>query len=237
MRFAAAWPAALAAGALLSCAAAAQSPAPARPFHAGDPAQWGRAIHVTEPAYPPQALAEGRTGHVEVRGRVSPAGLLEQITYSPGEPRAAAFIDSIRRVIRSWRFEAPLGRDCQPSEERVANRVSFAIENGRPKITVERSAPQHGWRWLRRLSPLRGEQPRLAEAMRREDAPPVVYVRLQVGPVGDVLSVEPRMYARRSTAAREIEHEVIRVLAQWRFPAAAPGEGASRVVCQPVRFS
>lgn len=205
---------------------------PPTPLYVGDPSRWGHVTALVEPQYPKRALDAKRTGHVDISGRVNAHGVLEQITYSPDKPASGVFIDPLRRVIREWRFEPPLGRDCQPSARRVANRVRFALEDGKPRIDVSLVAGDT-------------EAPATVEPLKRETpshdlpgpAPAVIYARMQVDSHGDVVSVEPRSYPRerRARGVRELEHEVIRALTQWKFPPAAV-PGATRHVCFPVRL-
>ena len=196
-------------------------------LYVGDPSQWGHVTHLVEPGYPQRALAEGRTGHVDVRGRVNAHGILGNATYSPGDPGSGIFIDPLRRVIRQWRFEPPLGPDCQPSAQRVANRVWFRIEEGKPRIAVAvlpDASRAHGT-----IAPLKREEPAARAA-----GETVVYARMHVDNQGGVVSVEPRSYTRGRAGAgvRALEHEVIRALTQWRFP---PAQDAQRRVCHSVR--
>ena len=107
--------------ALATCVALTVSAQAPREFVTGDPALWGRATRIVEPEFPARALAENRTGYIDVRGRVSPLGSLQDIEYSPDNPQSGIFIDPVRRAIRHWEFQPPVGRDCQPSEERVTN--------------------------------------------------------------------------------------------------------------------
>jgi TonB family protein len=202
------------------------------PFHARDPAQWGEAMKSVEPRYPPQALAAGRTGHVDVRGRVSPLGVLQDVEYSPGTPESGVFIDPIRRVIRSWTFRPPLGRDCQPSEARVTNRFSFEIVEGKPHVRT--SLVKNEAVRLEEFMPLVRDDPVYPASMRRAGAEAVVYTRLRVDPAGNVTSVEPRAYPA-GAATREFEHEVIRALSQWKFPRPPAGH-PSLLVCFDVWF-
>lgn len=220
---------ALAAAAFAAIAAPAAEQARSSTFHADDPSGWGRVTRLVEPKYPAAALRGKRSGHVDVSGRVTAQGLLEQVTYSPDRPASGVFIDPIRRVIREWRFVPPLERLCQPTGERVTNRVSFGLEAGKPRIAVSlRARPG---RPPPMLAPLRREEP----AVPRAGAPVPIYARTRLDENGNVVSVEPRSYPPRgATGVREIEHEVIRALAQWKFPAS--GEpGANRFVCHAVR--
>jgi outer membrane biosynthesis protein TonB len=209
-----------------TCAAAEE------PFHARDPAQWGQAMKTVDPRYPPQALAAGRTGYVDVRGRVSPLGILQDIEYSPDSPESNVFIDPIRRVIRSWTFRPPLGRDCQPSEARIANRISFEMPEGKPQVRT--SLLRNEAVRLEEFMPLERDDPVYPPSMRRAGAEAVVYTRLRVDPAGNVTSVEPRAYPAGG-ATREFEHEVIRALSQWKFPQPPAGH-PSLLVCFDVWF-
>ena len=202
------------------------------PFHANDPAQWGQAMRGTDPRYPREAVAAGRTGHIDVRGRVGPLGALRDIEYSPGNPESKVFIDPIRRVIRTWAFRPPLGRDCQPSEARITNRFSFEIVEGKPKVRVALVKTDDVK--LEEFMPLRRDDPVYPASMRRAGTEAVVYTRLRVSPTGEVTSVEPRAYTARG-ATRDYEHEVIRALSQWKFPPPPPGH-PSLLVCFDVWF-
>lgn len=213
-------------------APAQQQPAP---YASADPALWGRATRIVEPAYPPRALAEGLTGYIDVRGRVSPLGILQDIEYSPDNPQSGVFIDPVRRAIRDWNFAPPVGRDCQPSNERVTNRIWFEIEEGKPKVSVSlvrAAAPGDP----PVLQPLKREDPIYPSSMRRSNGEAVVYTRVRVDAAGEVIAVEPRAYPlRRGAPTREFEHEVIRALTQWRYPPAPPSD-ATRVVCYDLVF-
>ena len=223
------------AASLAAFSASAQSPPPV--FATGDPALWGRATRIVEPEFPPRALAEGRTGSIDVRGRVSPLGILQDIEYSPDNPQSGVFIDPVRRAIRDWEFQPPLGRDCQPSEERVTNRIWFEIAAGKPKVSVSLvRASTPGDPAV--LTPLHREEPIYPTSMRRGNTEAVVFTRVRVNTAGEVVSVEPHAYPRRrGTSVREFEHEVIRALTQWRYPQApASAPDASRVVCYDLRF-
>ena len=221
-----------AAAAGVTVAMAATCAAAEEPFHARDPAQWGQVMKSVDPRYPPQALAAGRTGYVDIRGRVSPLGVLQDIEYSPDTPESNVFIDSIRRVISAWTFRPPLGRDCQPSEARVANRVSFEMPEGKPQVraTLLKNEAVR----LEEFMPLVRDDPVYPANMRRAGAEAVVYTRLRVDPAGNVTSVEPRAYPAGG-ATREFEHEVIRALSQWKFPQ-PPAGIPSLLVCFDVWF-
>jgi hypothetical protein len=214
--------------------ASAQAPGP-EPMHVSDPAKWGSVRRLVEPEFPRRALAEGRSGYVDVRGRVSATGTLEAVEYSPENPQAGVFIDPIRRVLRYWEFQPPIGRTCQPSEERVVNRVWFEAGNGKPHVSVTLIRPQLPGA-PRAARPLASEQPRAREAARRAGDAVAIYSRVNVDAAGEVVSVEPRAYfRRRGTNTRELEHEVIRALTQWRFPAAAE-DATPRVICHDAWF-
>jgi outer membrane biosynthesis protein TonB len=220
-----------AACAALAAAAQAQRDA----FVTGDPALWGRATRIVEPEFPARALAEGRTGYIDVRGRVSPLGILQDIEYSPDNPQSGVFIDPVRRAIRDWEFQPPVGRDCQPSEERVTNRIWFEIAEGKPKVSVSLvRSPAPGDPAM--LQPVHREDPIYPSSMRRSNTEAVVFTRVRVNAAGEVVSVEPHAYPRRrGTSMREFQHEVIRALTQWRYPP-APESDSSRVVCYDLRF-
>ena len=223
--------AAIAAGAAMLLAAPVTSAEP--PFHVDDPLQWGQALRIVEPHFPARALGEGLGGHIDVSGRVSPVGVLHDVEYSPGTPASGMFLDPLRRVIRQWNFQPPLGRDCQPSEQRVVNRVAFEVASGKPRLGVV-LLPATSNAAAPRLQPLRREEPVYPSSLRRAGAEAVVYTRVRINRAGDVVSVEPRAYPRR-LATREFEHEVIRALTQWRFPPDAAAQG-NRLVCHQVRF-
>ena len=207
----------------------------AEPLYISDPAQWGHVKRVVEPEFPRRALAEGRSGYVDIRGRVSPVGSLEEVEYSPEDPHAGVFIDPLRRVIRAWEFQPPLGKSCQPSEERVTNRVWFEARDGKPKVSVSLIRPKLPGGPVQ-IHPLSREEPAYPSSMRRSGVEAVVYTRVQVDAHGDVVSVEPHPYLRRRGAnTRDFEHEVIRALTQWKYPPAT-GAQANRSVCYDVWF-
>lgn len=218
--------------ALAALAASAQAP---QPFVSADPALWGRATRIVEPEFPARALAEGRSGYIDVRGRVSPLGILQDIEYSPDSPQSGVFIDPVRRVIRDWEFQPPVGRDCQPSAERVTNRIWFEIADGKPKVSVSLvRAAAPGDPAI--LAPLKREDPVYPSSMRRSHTEAVVFTRVRIDAAGEVVAVEPRAYPRRrGDNTREFEHEAIRALTQWRYPP-APGSDSGRVVCYDLRF-
>lgn len=219
--------------ALLLLATATEAADSATTFHVGDPAQWGRVIDMpAQPYYPKPALDKGRGGYVEIQGRVTPQGTLDQVKYAPDTPASAAFIAPLQQVISQWRFEAPLGRDCQPSQERVTNRVYFSVANGKGGVRVTVVPPEDARRSIPRLAPVKREEPRL-ESLQPKAPHPAIYTRMQVAPAGDVISVEPRSYSRQA-GVRELEQEVIRALTQWKFPP-APDTGVNRFVCYAVR--
>ena len=204
-------------------------------FHAGDPAQWGRVKRLVPPEFPKAALDQGRSGYVDVRGRVSPIGFLEEIEYSPEDAGSGVFIDPIRKVIAHWELEPPLGRDCQPSEERIVNRVWFDVKDGKPSVSVSLVRPQAGVP-PPTLRPLQREDPVYPNSLRRSGDQAVVYARLVVDPSGQVLSVEPHAFPRRrGYRTREFQQEVIRALSQWRYPP-APEAGGNRHVCYDIWF-
>jgi TonB family protein len=142
------------------------------------------------------------------------------------------FLDPVRRVIRSWAFRPPLGRDCQPSEARVTNRFSFEIVEGKPRVHVALVRTDDVR--LEEFMPLRRDDPVYPNSMRRAGTEAVVYTRLRVSPTGDVTSVEPRGYSARGET-RDFEHEVIRALSQWKFPP-PPAGLPSLLVCFDVWF-
>ena len=205
---------------------------PSDPLHAGDPSRWGRVLRWIEPEFPRRAFEERRSGYVEVRGRVGTLGVLEDIEYSAEDAHSGVFIDPIRRVIAAWEFEAPLGRDCQPSEQTVANRVWFEARDGKPVVRVVPVAGPHVAPSVL-LAPRTREEPVMPPARAGDRA--IVYTRLIVDHRGRVVSVEPHGFARRGTPVRPFEHEVIRALTHWTFaPAGRPD--AQRRVCITVRF-
>ncbi|HYC37733.1 MAG TPA: energy transducer TonB [Usitatibacter sp.] len=220
--------------ALLAGLAAAQEPA-RDPLHLSDPALWGRVKRIVEPEFPRAALVQGRSGYVDVRGRVSPVGSLEEVEYSPEDATSGVFIDPIRRVLRHWEFQPPLGRDCQPSEERVTNRVWFESRDGRPHVSVSLVRPDAS-RLPPTVEPLHREDPIYPSSMRRSGDQAVVYTRVLVDPAGSVVSVEPHAYPRRrGQRTREFEQEVIRALSQWKYPP-APEAAGDRHVCFDIWF-
>ena len=218
---------------MLALPALSQSP---EPSYVDDPEQWGKARRVVEPEFPRQALAEGRSGYIDVRGRVSAFGALENIEYSAENRQAGVFIDPVRKVIRNWQFQPPLGRDCQPSEERVVNRVWFEPRGGKPYVSVSLLRPPPVPGGPIRIHPLHREEPAYPQSMLPGGDTVVVYTRVKVGADGTVVSVEPHAHARRRrTNTREFEHEVIRALTQWKYPPAAQGQG-TRYVCHDLWF-
>lgn len=226
---------AIAATALLAIGLAAQAQDIASPQFKEGEERFGQPGRIVAPEYPPQALQERRGGVVEVSGRVSPIGVLEDAKVSAVPPTDEAFAKAVREVLEYWLFYVPTGSDCQPDRRPVLNRVEFSAEDGKPHIGVVRLASPRADTPTDKYKPLRRIEPRYPDRAVREGVESTVYARIDVDAEGKPKVTAARAYwIRDSGALRTMENETRSALESWRFP--PPADGKPWSGCYTLNF-
>ena len=208
---------------------------PAEVYHLEDSSRFGRPTRIVPPSYPPEALARHVTGFVDMLGHVTPLLSFERISYTPGTPEAAIFIEPLKEVVSHWQFRPVFGNGCFPTDDPVKLRVEFEIENEKPKIGVivaradQPRAPP--------IEVLRRVDLRYPSAAQKAGVQASVYVRLDVDPEGLVSNVQAQAYPHDSTDAyRAFERESQHAFGGWRFGPLPVGDTHRRIVCYNVMF-
>ncbi|HET8554950.1 MAG TPA: energy transducer TonB [Rhodanobacteraceae bacterium] len=82
-------------------------------------------VHAPSPAYPMEALRQGRGGTVTLRVSVDGSGNVTavEVAHSSGDP---ALDDSARKSMRQWRFRAPVGGQPTTFDYPVTFRIGAA---------------------------------------------------------------------------------------------------------------
>jgi TonB family protein len=236
----------LMAGAVLPVVMA-QSPADA-PSHIDDPGKWGKVARVLPPEYPPGALAGGVTGSVDVEGVVTGWGTLQDVEYRPRSDPAAVFVEPLKSVMRHWRFHPTLGNDCMPRNVRVTTRVIFEIEEGKPKISVERVRGNAAGGVPQYPGPAFRPHPTYPAVMLRAEVEARTYNLQIVNPAGDVVGVESKVFplhGDRAVTAEDPQYREIvshfeqanyRALTRRRYEAQPEGNLKPRRICGQVDY-
>lgn len=224
---------ALAAAALVLTAGAAIASEP-EVFHVEDPARWGTPSVVVEPAYPKDAIARRLAGYVDVAGRVTAVGTIEDVELTPESAEHAVLADAVKAVLPDWRFYPHTGNDCQPTTEKARLRVWFSLEGDKPKVAFTRAAlPQ---RKERRIQPVYRRHPDYPAAMQRAGYQSNVFARVEVARDGSVAAVTARAYPEDpgvdlTAFVRESE----RALRRWKFEPTPEGSRPP-VVCYEIAY-
>jgi TonB family protein len=186
----------------------------------------GQLLVLVAPDYPPEAVKKGETGSVIVDGKVKVDGRFDNPTLTVSPP-SAALEDAVRGVLKYWRMQPRLDRDCTFRETQARVTIWFDIDAGTPKVSYSRSlapAPDPALveQMQQRYEILSRREPVYPWNVSRNPnapgvAPQVAYVR--VGPDGLVRNVRvaPKRYFG------EFEEELVWSLKQWRFTPSAKG--------------
>lgn len=217
-------------------AAFAQGDAGFDTYFVNDPVQWGRATRIVEPVYPRDAFERRMQGHVDVKGTINWGGVMEVIELTPGTPESSAFVKAIADVLPDWRFNTVAGDDCLPSATPVTARVSFRIEDEKPKVsvtqaTVAAAAGRPAFKAIHRTDPL------YPDGMLRMGWQANVFARMEIDNQGSVAKVTATAFPKqRGVNLERFERAVVESLGEWKFPAAAADRKANRVACYDIYF-
>lgn len=188
----------------------------------------GRFLIILPPDYPPEALAAGQTGSVQVAGRVLVDGSIEKprFTSTPPNPTLEA---AVARVLEYWRLQPRVTDECRFEAADIQVTIWFDIADGHPKVSYSRPVPPapdaalvaaHEDAWVRKIvkrAPLR--YPR--DVARNRNTPDEVsqLAFVAVGPDGLVksVSVAPKRYYA------SFEKAIVASLSQWRFEPSESG--------------
>jgi TonB family protein len=203
------------------------------PFYTQDPRRWGTPYRVVEPEYPKAAVADGRTGVVEVDALVTAEDKLKDIRYAAESPEATVFVEPLKAVLPHWLVRAPLGSDCLPTGERVVLRIWFELKDGAPKVSVSRGTNSPPAAQASVEKALSSPFPVYPRSMRAKGNEAVVYTLSVVDPSGDVREVHTRVYSEDLDNA-PFEPAVVKALRQWKYP--PEPNGVVRHVCKDVHF-
>jgi TonB family protein len=206
----------VAAFALTAGAAGAQEPIVSGTELANRPA---RAYIVVAPRYPKEAATQKREATVDVLGRVSADGLMQDPTFrsSSDDPE---FQREVSEVIRHWVFKAPIDSDtCVPKGGEGQVRVWFEVGAQGPKVSI--SATPEDVRISRERTAAQGtpaikykDIPRFpSAAIKRGVRGGRVIVIARVDQAGDVASVA----LQDLRADRDLMREAARAVKEWKF--------------------
>jgi outer membrane biosynthesis protein TonB len=200
-----------------------------------DPARWGRALRIVEPGFPREAAARRIEGHVEVTGRITWAGVMENIEYKSDGAEASLFVKSVADVIAHWRFYPVQGEDCQPQPTPVTARVDFRYDGEKPKVSVTQSAASRAnrlpeWKLVHRVEP---EYPM---SMQRMGWQATVFTRMEIDAPGAVTKVTANGFPKqRGVRLDAFESEVVETLGKWKYSPVSD-DRPPRVACYQVDF-
>jgi outer membrane biosynthesis protein TonB len=212
----------------------AQAQVPITPSYREGSDTLGQPSRIVAPDYPMTALMDARGGVVEVTGRVSPFGLLEEAKVTAVPPTDEAFAAAVRDVIGNWIFYVPTDDHCQPDPHPVTTRIEFSAEDGKPHISVLRLAapklePQAHFK------PIYRAEPEFPSGALNAGLGGSVFARIDVDGKGNVSDVDARAYSvRESDALRTLEKATRKALFNWRYP--PPPEGKPWAGCFVVHF-
>lgn len=210
------------------------------PVYGGDAnARFGHPRRIIEPAYPMDALREGRGGAVTATGAITPAGVMESPTLVADTPAAEEFVGPLRNALGFWLFDTPYDRDCMPSTRPVSIKVEFEVRERVPHIyatvATEETTPAE---WAGSIGSLQKPALRFPRSMIQANREAVVFARSEVGPDGAVMRVFARAFPKPGVKPGDLEpfvDEVQRTLSQWAYPK-NPAKPL-RKVCNTVLFN
>ncbi len=105
-----------------------------------EPASWGRVRRIVTPVFPPELLATGVQGVVDVEVLINQRGNVKTIRELTSKPKNLAFEDATRKVLDYWEFANAMSKQCVPLETVGHARLHFEIENGEAKISLTHRA-------------------------------------------------------------------------------------------------
>jgi hypothetical protein len=166
----------------------------AEPLRWGGQAFAGLPQRLVVPEYPAEALDRRITGYVDVEGVVDGARRLADPVLRPGSPEAEVFVPALRKVVPDWVFYPRYGKgSCVPVPTQMHLRVTFALEQDKPRIATDPPVPP---------APSPGRSRPHCDNIRypsdalRNDETAIVYARVNVGPDGITSSVESEVYPK-----------------------------------------
>ena len=198
-------------------------------------APWGSITRLMEPDYPKEALASRAKYFVDISGRVSHVGTLEDVVYDPGSPEAAIMVGPLREVMKHWQFSTPMDDECQPSAVVVKNRIWFDFEAERPKLSVlvvhDEKGPEK-----RTLKATRRVDPMYPYSMRRLGWQANVFVKVVIDAEGNVTTASATAYPKEAGVdLSAFEQSSVQALGKWQFPP-VPDEKRVREACYTIFY-
>lgn len=191
---------------------------------------------IVSPTYPPNAVAEGRTAELKIRGTITTDGKLESPVFSTA-PGDEAFTHAVRQVLEAWRFVPGIDRDaCAAVPMQAEVRVSFEIKEGKPAIFVsippaeEYPAAKDPAKRLVKLS----HQPRTGfprDAVRK-GIEGHAYVLARIEKSGEVSHVN----LLSSTPLHVFGDEAVRAMRQARYEVFNPDAWEKDFLCGQIEF-
>lgn len=225
----------LLASALLAIGATALAQAPIEPEYREGSERIGQPSRIVAPEYPPLALMDKRGGVVEITGRVSPFGILEDAKVTVAPSTGEEFAVAVRDVLEYWLFHVPTDNQCQPDPHPIGVRVEFGAEDGKPHVGVVRLAspkvePQAHYKAIHRV------EPNFPKRALNEGIAGTVYARIDVDGEGRVSDVNAHAYSIRKAEGvmRSLENETRSALMGWRYP--PPPEGKPWAGCYVINY-
>lgn len=196
-------------------------------------APWGTVTRVMEPEYPREAIARKGKAFIDISGRVTYAGTLEDVVYTPGSPEAAILVEPLREAMKVWGFVVPTDNECQPSAVVVRNRVWFDFDGDRPKLSITRAVRE---KEAGTLATVKREELLYPDSMLRMGWQANVFTKVSVDPAGNVVKVTATAYPKqRGVNLERFESAAIETMGEWKF-APAPGLARNRHACYEVRY-
>ncbi|QJR09807.1 hypothetical protein DSM104443_00857 [Usitatibacter rugosus] len=179
-------------------------------------------IRVVPPDYPAQALAQGTKAAVDVTGKVTAGGSMQDATFrsSTDDP---AFQKAIEDVLPYWIFSAEVDtRICEPVASEATVRVWFEIVDGKPKVSVSQPVSGKPYELKResgrkfRVEPVRRIRVKFPrEGIRKDIGSATVIALSRVGADGTVQSivfqntrVDDSFYAEAKAALRRWTYDI-----------------------------
>jgi TonB family protein len=179
----------------------------------------GGLLVLVPPAYPPAALAGGKTATVEITGTVRTDGRLDHIGISSNPPDEA-FESAVMDVAPLWRLQPRiLTPGCGATETRGHVTIWFEIDRGKPKVSygahrpVRVPAPEiHLDRQPQRLIAPRYPRELMERAKTPKTVLQVAYVAVSADGAVTGVTVAPMLYYR------DFEPFLAEALRQWKYP-------------------
>lgn len=197
----------------------------------------GQQLLIVTPDYPRAALRDKRGGAVEIAGRVSPWGTLEDVRITPLAPADTEFVEPVREVIPYWLYYVPTDDACMPSSDPITNRVEFSAQDGKPHIEVTRLAAAPKKETPAMFRPRRNPTPNYPTRAVEMGFEGNVYARLEVNADGTIRGASAKGFSpRKSSVLRSMEAEVERTLMTWSYPPRDDGKADSWVGCYTFNF-